>query len=274
MATYVLGRPLPIEQLRAQRLLLDELLAEGDGDIEKGGLAAIITAGPPGAGKTTARKALGMGGLGWRVIDADEIKVRLLEAAVQDGRFDSVFTRTLADGYPVMPNEISTLVHNESVDLANRLIERSLEAQENVVIEGTLSWEGLPQRYLKWLELNDYNTVTVFDVEVDRETALEQAYKRWAEGRIGTINGTHIRGGRFTPKEAITSLYDETGRHSKCNQNAVDFFNSPAAAGFGTLELLVTTPDTEEPRTYQRLVGKHSGTPPVYLQDAEVLPEN
>ncbi|GGJ40605.1 zeta toxin family protein [Paenarthrobacter histidinolovorans] len=266
-ATYVPEQPLPTDRLRYQRVLLDELLAEGADEIEKSGLAAIITAGPPGAGKTTTRKSLDMGGPGWRVIDADEIKVRLLDDAVQEGRFDSLLTRRLADGYSIMPNELSTLVHNESVDLASRLIERCLEAQENVVIEGTLSWEGLPNRYLKWLELNDYNSVTLLDIEVDQATALEQAYLRWSEGRIGTINGTHIRGGRFTPKDAITTLYDSTGGFSKCNRNAVDFFNSRTTTGFDTLELLVKTQENTEIQTYRRLVGKHTGPPPQYLQD-------
>lgn len=268
LATYVPETPLPTDRLRYQRVLLDELLTEGTDEIEKGGLAAIITAGPPGAGKTTTRKSLGMGGTGWRVVDADEIKVRLLDDAVQEGRFDSLLTRRLADGYSIMPNELSTLVHNESVDLANRLIERCLEAQENVVIEGTLSWEGLPNRYLKWLELNDYNSVTLLDIEVDQATALEQAYVRWSEGRIGTINGTHIRGGRFTPRDAITALYDSTDGFSKCNRNAVDFFNSRNATGFDMLELVVKTQENTELQTYRRLVGKYAGSPPQYLQDA------
>lgn len=267
LATYVPGTALPTDRLRYQRVLLDELLAEGTGDIEKGGLAAIITAGPPGAGKTTIRKSLGMGGPGWRVIDADEIKVRLLQDAVWDGRFDSVFTHRLADGYSIMPNEVSTLVHNESVDLANKLIERCLEAQENIVIEGTMSWEGLPKRYLGWLELNDYNTVTLLDVEVPQATALGHAFTRWAEGRIGTINRTHTGGGRFTPRDAITALYDSEAGYSKCNRNAVDFFNNRGAAGFDTLELIVRTHEAEEPRTYRRLVGKHAGPPPEYLQE-------
>lgn len=273
LATLIPGIPVTTDRLRYQRVLLDELLADGTEEIEKGGLAAIITAGPPGAGKTTTRKTLGMGGPGWRVIDADEIKVRLLDDAVQEGRFDGLFTRRLADGYSIMPNELSTLVHNESVDLANRLIERCLEAQENVVIEGTLSWDGLPNRYLKWLEINDYNNVTLLDVEVDQATALEQAFKRWSEGRIGTIKGTHIRGGRFTPRDAIAALYDSTAGFSKCNRNAVDFFNSRAATGFDILELVVKSQETEEPQTYRRLVGKHAGPRPEYLQDvyAQVL---
>ena len=99
------------DRLRFQRRLLDDFLSEGQEDVEKGGLAAVITAGPPGAGKSTLLRKLELAGPGWRIIDADAIKLKLLDAAVQDGIFDSVFAQHLEDGYPIMPNEVSSLVN-------------------------------------------------------------------------------------------------------------------------------------------------------------------
>lgn len=176
----------------------------------------------------------------------------------------------LADGHPLMLNELSTLVHNESVFLADRFIERCLEAHENVVIEGTLSWKGLPAQYTKLLEHNDYASVTILDVEVDCATALEQAYKRWTKGRVEVINGARHGGGRFTPKEAITTLYDPTGLYSVCNQNAVDLFMSDGASGFDEVDLIVSTgPLPEDRRSYKRIVGDFSGgVLPGYLKDS------
>jgi len=209
-----------------------------------------------------------LGGPGWRVIDADAIKLRLLGAAERDGIFGKVLVRRLADGYFIMPNELSSLVHNESVLLADRLIERSLEARENVVIEGTMSWPGLPRQYAQMLELHEYADVTIVDVEVDCATALEQAYFRWSEGRTKAINGARNGGGRFTPREAITSIYDASG-FSVCNQNAVDFFNSPEVAGFSEMELIVSTgPLPEDLQVYRRIVGEHTEEPPGYLKDS------
>ncbi len=270
LATYIAGQPFSPDRVRFQRILLDELIAEGEGDIEKDGLAALVTAGPPGAGKSTQVRELRLAGAGWRVIDADDIKVRLLQAALQEGIFDSVLNHgLLADDYPVMLNELASLVHNESVFLADQLIERCLEARENVVIEGTLSWEGLPRRYARMLELNEYASVTILDVEVDCATALEHAYNRWMEGRIREINGARNGGGRFTPREAITSLYDATSRFSVCNENAVDFFTSDGVSGFGEIELIVSTgPQPEDRHAYKRIVGNYTAEEPVYLKNS------
>lgn len=268
LATHRAGGPITPDRVRFQRRLLDDLQAEGEGDIEKDGIAALVTAGPPGAGKSTAVKERQLAE-GWRVIDADDIKLRLLEVGLQDGIFDAVLRRQLADGYPVMLNELASLVHNESVFLADSLIERCLQARENVVIEGTLSWSGLPQRYARTLEISEYTSVTILDVEVDCATALEHAYRRWTDGRIEVINGARHGGGRFTPREAITSLYDSTGRFSVCNQNAVDFFTSDGVAGFNEVELIVTTgPLPGDSCVYKRIIGDYSGPEPVYLRDS------
>lgn len=269
LATHLPGKAIDPERLRFQRQLLDELIDEGKGDIGTDGLAALVTAGPPGAGKSTLVRNLHLAGEGWRVIDADDIKVRLLRTALQDGIFSSIFARRLADGHPIMPNELSSLVHHESTFLADQLIERSLEANENVVIEGTLAWEGLPRRYARLLELHEYEKVKIVDVEVDCATALEQAYVRWSEGRVKAINGQDGMGGRFTPREAITSLYDSTGQFSRCNRNAVDLFNSDGVTGFSEVELLVATnPQKDNPASYKRIVGKYTGGVPQYLQDS------
>jgi adenylate kinase family enzyme len=270
LATYLPGQVISPDRLRFQRCLLDDLIDGEKRAIKTDGRAALVTAGPPGAGKSTLVEKLDLAGDGWRVIDADVIKVRLLEAGVQDGIFQSILVRTLADGYPVMPNELSSLVHNESVFLADLLMERCLGANENVVIEGTLSWDGLPRKYAKLLELNEYETVTIVDVEVDCAAALERAYTRWANGRIKAIDGELNGGGRYTPREAITSLYDGTGQFSVCNQNAVDFFNSDGVSGFSEVELIVATgPQAEDQQNYKRIVGKYTAPPPGYLKDSE-----
>ncbi|GAA4660070.1 ATP-binding protein [Arthrobacter cryoconiti] len=269
-ATQRTDRPFDLsgERLRFQRALLDELLSEGEELIQKEGFAAVVvTAGPPGAGKSTHIDEMHLAD-GWREIDADEIKIRLLKAALIDGRFDDFLTTNLADGHPIMMNELSSLVHNESVALADLMIKRCLERKENVVIQGTLSWEGLPPRYAQMLALYDYSSVTLLDIEVQQSVALERAFTRWSKGRIDTIAGRCEGGGRFTPTEAITSIYDASGRYSRCNQNTVDFFNAKGVEDLDGIRLIVC--DGPANRTeYRRVMGDYTTPIPGYLKDQD-----
>jgi hypothetical protein len=93
----------------------------------------ILMAGPPGAGKSTAQHQL-VGGVltRWRRLDADEFKLRLLEAAVADGSLQELLPEELraAPGEPsrFSPNELRALVHVES----NVILERAVAAGANL----------------------------------------------------------------------------------------------------------------------------------------------
>ncbi len=269
-ATQQTNKPVAIsgERLRFQRALLDEFLTDGEELIQKEGIAAVVvTAGPPGAGKSTHIGAMHLAD-GWREIDADEIKVRLLKSAVSDGRFDDFLTTKLADGHPIMMNELSSLVHNESVVLADQMIKRCLERKENVVIQGTLPWAGLAPRYSRLLALYDYSELTILDIEVAQSVALDRAFSRWSTGRLDTIAERREGGGRFTPTEAITSIFDPSGRYSRCNQNAVDFFNTDDVDTIDGVRLIVCDGDEPENQTeYRRVMGKYATPTPKYLRN-------
>ncbi|OMH27705.1 hypothetical protein BKD30_03430 [Tersicoccus phoenicis] len=267
LATQSWTSPVKPERLRYQRCLLDELFEADQSDVAREGRSVVLTAGPPGAGKSTAVAGLVLDG--WRVIDADDIKVRLLEDGRVDGRFSVALDTVLVDGFPVRLNELSTLVHVESARLADRMAERSIEAGENVVIVGTLSWPGTVEENLKRLGLHDYHDVRVIDVEVPRDIALDRAYLRWARGRQAAAEGRDPRGGRFTPRAAIESLYNENERHSRCNENAVHFFTSDAASVFETLELTVSA-DGAGPHVYKRALGEYLTAVPRGLNEQDV----
>ncbi|EMQ99227.1 zeta toxin family protein [Paeniglutamicibacter gangotriensis] len=269
LATYRPDKPVSSDRIRFQRRLIDEFLSEDGDEIEKGAeFAVLITAGPPGAGKSTRIDEFNLVEKGWRKIDADRIKLKLLAEARNSGRFDPQMSTLLADGYPVMLNELSSLVHNESVFLADQIMTRCLEAGENIVIEGTLSWEGRGPYLLEALELHDYRKVVILDVEVELATALEQAYTRWAQGRNATIEGRSTEGGRFTLSAAITSMYQGGKAISCCNRNAVDFFTDEKAASFDDIKLVVAVNDSEATvQEYQRILGEYATPEPTYLSD-------
>jgi len=63
----------------------------------------LLTAGVPGAGKSSVVSQLGLVDEGWRRLDADVVKDYLLEDLVVTGRVEDLLVRELADAHPVMP---------------------------------------------------------------------------------------------------------------------------------------------------------------------------
>lgn len=245
-------------RLAFRRELIDFFLNDG-ADVGKDGLAAIVTAGPPGAGKSTAISGLSEDLSAYRRLDADQIKECLIEKAVEEGIFDKFLGMGLPDGGSILPNELSSLVHKESADLHNILIQESLYAQVNVIIEGTFSWDGLVDRYIGWLATGDYHELKLIDVEVDFETATKQARQRWWDGRIAALSGSGSPlGGRFMAPSAIAEVYPKgVTSHSRCNTNAVNMFNDQRTLDlFEKVELRVYDSPKNNPEIYKAIDGK------------------
>jgi hypothetical protein len=247
---------------KLHRAIIDEYLLDST-DVGRDGSAAIITAGPPGAGKSTAVSTTLAGLEGHRRIDADDIKEKLLAQAVSDGIYDNLLSRVLPDGRLMLPNELATLVHDESVNLHDEIVRRSLRQNVNVVIEGTLQWEGLPDRYFGYFMARDYRRLLICDVEVDQKTALLHARNRWWDGRNDHYTtGVPLLGGRFTPRNAIDRTYTIPSS-SICNANAVGFFNAPRASMFDDLELHVYEDGANSnPSKYHSKKGRVEGPRP------------
>ncbi|MCU1420795.1 MAG: putative zeta toxin protein [Microbacteriaceae bacterium] len=180
----------------------------------------MVTAGSPGAGKSTALHDIGFETIGFRDIDPDRIKTLLLRDALNDGTFDDLLRRRLADGRAVRPMELASLVHRESTIIAHNVAEISMHQGDNVIIQGTLGWDEQPQRLLDVLDLHEYADLTILDVEVDQATALERVLERWWVGRN---NPADPLGGRFVPSDVVRGLY-VTDTLSRCQANAEIMF--------------------------------------------------
>lgn len=272
-STSVLYGPTDFSRRRFQAEVIEQYL-DLSPQVGHDGLAtAVVTAGPPGAGKTTLVEARGYAGAGWRVIDADKVKEILLERAKADGIYDDLLSRNLADSHPILLNELASLVHAESATIARYILDRSLEEQENVVIEGTLTWPGLAGEYLLKLAANDYHRLTIVDVEVPLATALENAGERWWLGRLAALDGTgDPAGGRFTPRDAISASFP-SGAVSVCNQNATRLFNDPRSRNFEEIRLIVDDRTLPEEELYEFVAnyGTVTGPWPNSLQDLHRL---
>ncbi|WP_213576391.1 zeta toxin family protein [Rhodococcus sp. USK13] len=201
-------------------------LAEPDRD---GRCAAIISAGPPGAGKSTALRERHLVDTSSRYLDADIVKDELLRRAIADGHYADLLSTTLADTHPIAPRELAALVHAESTEVIDDVREVRLQRRENVVIEGALQWGPLGDILMAQLSEHDYTDVHIVDIEVPASIAQEQAVRRWWEGRLRGISGHDRMGGRITPPVAIARLYEE-GPVSRCATHARAAFESSLAA--------------------------------------------
>ena len=202
------------------------------------GHAAIITAGVPGAGKSVGLNAMAGG---YRRIDPDEIKDMLLARLETAGLLDVRRNYILSDGKPVSPGELSWWVHRASTRAADLARAMSLLMGENFVMEGTLAWPPLSAQYANELAFNDYERLTIFDVEVPPTVALEQSAHRWWSARrtARTLYGIEL-GGRFISEHAVHEFYGGPRTASTCAINARKLYGEANDAGIET-ELLIVS---------------------------------
>ncbi|GAF48808.1 zeta toxin family protein [Rhodococcus wratislaviensis] len=180
---------------------------------------AILMAGPPGAGKSTAQTHLvGEHPQGWRHLDADEFKLRLLAIAVADGSLQQLLPEEYRakPGQPsrLYPNELSALVHIESNLLLERAVTESLSVGENVIIDGTMAWKPWVTELVTRLERERY-TIHVADVEASREIATARIVHRWQQGLTAALTTSDAdpaagMGGRWLPVSAVDRLFTDT----------------------------------------------------------------
>lgn len=156
-----------IGRARFQKDTIDWYLSQANPRL--GGRTAIVTAGPPGAGKSALLKTRIADLDEYRVIDADIIKDHLIRQAIADGIYDHLLAMApLADGHGLAPRELSALVHVESVRLAEAIRETCTSLKENVVIEGTITWYLQGPNIFRELADNDYFDVEVYGIDIEQ----------------------------------------------------------------------------------------------------------
>lgn len=207
-------------------------------EVPTGGRAAVITAGVPGAGKSSA---LGAIVAGHRRIDPDEIKDILLARLDTAGLLEARRDHILADGNSVSPGELVGWVHRASTDVADRVRAASLQLGENFVMEGTLSWPKLPGSHVDELARGGYERLTILDIEVPLTVAIEQSKQRWWQERhSGRLTYGAQIGGRFISESVLAQLYSGPHTASACAANARNLYSNANDAGIQSEILIIS----------------------------------
>jgi hypothetical protein len=219
-----------------QHNIIDGYLDDtGEPDCE--GQSIVVTAGVPGAGKSTTLASQVPDFDSHRQLDADLVKDYLLKQALDDGIFDDLLERKLPDRRPIQPRELAALVHRESTLIVDLLRQDCISRNENLIVHGTLTWPGAGADILADLEHGDYRRFHILDVEVPENQAQIQALKRWWDVRD---TGHDPLGGRFTHPATISAAYGSS--ESLCAANARSLFASAQATSLSEVVLTVVTP--------------------------------
>lgn len=208
----------------------------------------VVSAGPPGAGKSGALGSLDL--RGYRLVDPDEAKAIIIRHALDAGLLEYRLGFQLPDADSVHPLELAPHLHSQSTRLTDLVRQICLDAGENIVVDGTLAWHRLPEVYISELYRAGYENLDVVSIELPMKIASARVRERWWAGReharwqADSLHG--LLGGRFVPEAGITRCYPGPDAESVCSANArILAERAQDELGRGTLhEFIVPTPDS------------------------------
>lgn len=173
----------------------------------------IISGGLPGAGKTTClTRSMGIDLTSYATISADDFKEMLAE----EGAIPEI------DG--LTPMEASTLVHEESSYLAEKLMASMARQQKNIIYDCTCRNSESTKKRIESLIAKGYKSQDMQFVFVDIpiDTAHERAKHRYREG----LNNFEL-GGRYLPAHVIDncSPQENLGHSSRNAETVINLYN-------------------------------------------------
>lgn len=219
------GDPLPTrERLRMHKEILTEYFDEKPDVIRD--RRAIVMAGPPGAGKSSAQREripTSEEHL-WRIVDADEFKKRLLKKMRTNGQYEQMIPaevrQRMDSGETFMPGEFAALVHEESSQLAKRAARRALSSGERVVLDGVNGTKSSLLGRLTSLRSNGYTAAEVIVVDGSKSVTRGRVENRHAKNVDKALAGDDeaAYGARFVPDYVTNGLYLDGDKYSSCTR--------------------------------------------------------
>lgn len=258
------GSPTPA-RARLHKQILDEYFAEKP-SVERG-RRSIIMAGPPGAGKTSARleRIPRDEEHKWRFIDADEFKERLIKKMEASGEFEAIIPpavkERIENGEKFLPGEFAALVHEESSILARNATARSLRMGENVVLDGVNGDADKLRRRLDELQEYEYESAELLAVDGSMTATRGRVERRWSGAYDRAHAGDSSQGyhARFVPDEITESLYQNNQAWSSVTPAVSEVMkNLPEGMTVGAKVYYVESVDSAAVpwRTYDAETGK------------------
>lgn len=184
--------------------------------ITRQGTCVVVTAGPPGAGKSRIL-ATAVDDLSSRlVIDPDIAKEYLAGWCIEQGRYSDLLGTPLPDRGTFRPLELSPLLQTVSTEACNAVRRTAMSDRFDVVIEGTMVSTAYGDRLLRSMAKADYDRLHIVSVETDRETARERAVERWWQGR----RDDPALGGRLILPATNDRAYPTGTARSVCRANS------------------------------------------------------
>ena len=209
--------------MQLRKKILSEYFAENPNVLRD--RKVVVMAGPPGAGKSSARRdrISASEEQHWRFIDPDEFKTRLLRHARQTGEYDSLIPpevqARIAAGEKFAPGEFASLVHEESSAIARMAVETSVNRGERVVIDGINGSTKKITARIDELATHGYTDIDIICVDGPRDVTRARVINRWADG-YSQFEGGNDAGfnARYVPEHITDELYRDEQRFSSCTR--------------------------------------------------------
>lgn len=222
-ATNVYYDPDDLARAKVRKRIIADFFAENTEVLRD--RHAVIMAGPPGAGKSSAlREKIPDGEMKyWRSIDPDDFKARLLRRAIASGEYDALVPdevrRRQASGEVFAPGELAALAHEESSILAKQAREQALTRGERVIIDGVNGNGDKLVGRINELAGNGYARVDIICVDGPKDVTRARVLNRWAKGYAKyAADPTDVEAGfraRYVPEYVTDELYEDE-RFSTC----------------------------------------------------------
>lgn len=176
---------------------------------------ALLLGGNAGAGKSTViTQQAGVDLDRFLKIDPDEIKEELAK-------------RGLIPDIPgdFSPMEWSTLVHRESVRIADMLADRAFHDRKNVIWDGTMADAGLVFNRVKRMDKAGYRRIDGIFVDVSDETSRRRVAQRYRQGLQSWLAGKGL-GSRFVPANIQNAMSSADTRHGFASLRKANAFDN------------------------------------------------